>query len=153
MNWKNIFGYPGRCQVEAPIQSLQAVIKATSKTCEYGLHVFEVAIAIKSSNRTRKLGQADFVRVANGVNDFTMRRCAVRSLQETRPPRGALVVAIMPAWARMHVVAPRFKICGIAGKGGNFKQIVRPMKRTPVVFAACLFAGSAIALEAALETL
>ncbi len=79
------------------------------------------------------------------------RRRAVRSLRATRPPRGALVVAIMPARARMHVVAPRFKKWCIAGKGTTLKR-VRPMKKISVVFAACLFAGSAIALEAAQDT-
>ena len=51
----------------------------------------------------------------------------------------------------MHVVAPRFKKWFIAGKRKTLKRI-RPMKKTPVVFAACLFAGSAIALEAAQNT-
>ena len=83
------------------------------------------------------------------------RRRAVRSLRAklraTKPPREALVVAIMPARARMHVVAPRFKKWCIAGKGKTLKR-VRPMRKISVVFAACLFAGSAIALEAAQDT-
>ena len=56
-----------------------------------------------------------------------------------------------PARARMHVVAPRFKKWFIARKRKTLKRI-RPMKKIPVVFAACLFAGSAIALEATQDT-
>jgi len=40
------------------------VIGDTLKSREDACRVTEVAIAIKSSNRTRKIGQADFVRVA-----------------------------------------------------------------------------------------
>jgi len=64
MNWQKISGYNRRSKVDAPIQSLQAVIGDTLKSREDARRVTEVAIAIKSSNRTRKLGQADFVRVA-----------------------------------------------------------------------------------------
>ena len=64
MNWQKTSGYNRRFKVEAPIQSLQAVIGDTLKSREDARRVTEVAIAIKSLNRMRKLGQANFVRVA-----------------------------------------------------------------------------------------
>ncbi len=51
----------------------------------------------------------------------------------------------------MHILAPHSKKWFIARKRKTLKRI-RPMKKTPVVFAACLFAGSAIALDAAQNT-
>jgi hypothetical protein len=63
MNWQKTSGYNRRSKVEAPIQSLQARHWRYLKSREDARRVTEVAIAIKSSNRRRKLGQADFVRV------------------------------------------------------------------------------------------
>ena len=52
MNWQKTSGYNRRSKVEASISRYKRVIGDT-----------EVAIAIKSLNRMRKLGQADFLRV------------------------------------------------------------------------------------------
>jgi hypothetical protein len=51
-------------EVEASISRYKRVIGDTLKSREDARRVTEVAIAIKSLNRTRKLGQANFVRVA-----------------------------------------------------------------------------------------
>ena len=56
MNWQKISGYNRRSKVDAPIQSLQAVIGDTLKSREDARRVTEAAIAIKSLNRMRKLG-------------------------------------------------------------------------------------------------
>ena len=64
MNWQKTSGYNRRSKVEASISRCKRVIGDTLKSREDARRVTEVAIAIKSLNRMRKLGQANFVRVA-----------------------------------------------------------------------------------------
>jgi len=64
MNWQKTSGYNRRSKVEASISRYKRVIGDTLKSREDPRRVTEVAIAIKSLNRMRKLGQANFVRVA-----------------------------------------------------------------------------------------
>ena len=64
MNWQKTTGYNRRSKVEASISRYKRVIGDTLKSRDDARRVTEVAIAIKSLNRMRKLGQADFVRVA-----------------------------------------------------------------------------------------
>ena len=64
MNWQKTTGYNRRSKVEASISRYKRVIGDTLKSREDARRVTEVAIAIKSLNRMRKLGQANFVRVA-----------------------------------------------------------------------------------------
>jgi hypothetical protein len=64
MNWQKTTGYNRRSKVEASISRYKRVIGDTLKSREDSRRVTEVAIAIKSLNRMRKLGQANFVRVA-----------------------------------------------------------------------------------------
>jgi hypothetical protein len=64
MNWQRMTGYNRRSKVEASISRYKRVIGDTLKSREDARRVTEVAIAIKSLNRMRKLGQANFVRVA-----------------------------------------------------------------------------------------
>jgi hypothetical protein len=63
-NWQKTTGYNRRSKVEASISRYKRVIGDTLKSREDALRVTEVAIAIKSLNRMRRLGQANFVRVA-----------------------------------------------------------------------------------------
>jgi hypothetical protein len=63
-NWQKTTGYNRRSKVEASISRYKRVIGDTLKSREDARRVTEVAIAIKSLNRMRKLGQADFLRVA-----------------------------------------------------------------------------------------
>ena len=63
-NWQKTTGYNRRSKVEALISRYKRVIGDTLKSREDARRVTEVAIAIKSLNRMRKLGQANFVRVA-----------------------------------------------------------------------------------------
>ena len=64
MNWQKTTGYNRHSKVEASISRYKRVIGDTLKSREDARRVTEVAIAIKSLNRMRKLGQANFVRVA-----------------------------------------------------------------------------------------
>ena len=64
MNWQKTTGYNRRSKVEASISRYKRVIGDTLKSREDARRVTEVAIAIKSLNRMRKLGQANFVRIA-----------------------------------------------------------------------------------------
>ena len=64
MNWQKASGYNRRSKVEASISRYKRVIADTLKSREDARRVTDVAIAIKSLNRMRKLGQADFVCVA-----------------------------------------------------------------------------------------
>jgi hypothetical protein len=64
MNWQKTSGYNRRSKVEASISRYKRVIGDTLKSREDARRVTEVAIAIKSLNRMRKLGQANFVSVA-----------------------------------------------------------------------------------------
>jgi hypothetical protein len=64
MSWQKTTGYNRRSKVEASISRYKRVIGDTLKSRDDALCVAEVAIAIKSLNRMRKLRQADFVRVA-----------------------------------------------------------------------------------------
>ncbi|MGA3064942.1 MAG: hypothetical protein ABSD90_17315 [Methylocystis sp.] len=64
MSWQKPSGYKRRSKVEASISRYKRVIADTLKSREDARRATEVAIAIKSLNRMRKLGQADFVRVA-----------------------------------------------------------------------------------------
>jgi hypothetical protein len=64
INWQKASGYNKRSRVETAISRYKRVIGDTLKSREDARRVTEVAIAIKSLNRMRKLGQANFVRVA-----------------------------------------------------------------------------------------
>jgi len=64
MNWQKTSGYNRRSKVEASISRYKRVIGDALKSREDARRVTEVAIAIKSLNRMRRLGQANFVRVA-----------------------------------------------------------------------------------------
>jgi len=64
MNWQKTTGYNRRSKVEASISRYKRFIGDTLKSRDDARRVTEVAIAIKSLNRMRKLGQADFARVA-----------------------------------------------------------------------------------------
>jgi hypothetical protein len=64
MNWQKTTGYNRRSKVEASISRYKRVIGDTLKSRDDARRVTEVAIAIKSLNRMRKLGQANFVSVA-----------------------------------------------------------------------------------------
>jgi hypothetical protein len=64
MNWQKTTGYNRRSKVEASISRYKRVIGGSLKSRDDARRVTEVAIAIKSLNRMRKLGQANFVRVA-----------------------------------------------------------------------------------------
>ncbi len=56
--------YNRRSKVEASISRYKRVIGDTLKSRDDARRVTEVAIAIKALNRMRKLGRADFVRIA-----------------------------------------------------------------------------------------
>ena len=64
MNWQKASGYNLRAKVEAAISRYKRVIGDILKSRDDGRRVTEVAIAVKSLNRMRDLGQAICVRVA-----------------------------------------------------------------------------------------
>jgi len=64
MNWQKTTGYNRRSKVEASISRYKRVIGDTLKSRDDARRVTEVAIAIKSLNQMRKLGQAHFLRIA-----------------------------------------------------------------------------------------
>jgi hypothetical protein len=57
MNWQKASGYSRRSKVEASISRYKRVIADTLKSREDARRVTDVATAIKSLNRMRKLGQ------------------------------------------------------------------------------------------------
>ena len=57
MNWQKASGYNRRSKVEASISCYKRVIADTLKSREDARRVTDVATAIKSLNRMRKLGQ------------------------------------------------------------------------------------------------
>jgi hypothetical protein len=59
MNRQKATGYNRRSKVEASISHYKRVIKATLRSRDDARRPTEVAIAIKSLNRMRKLGQAN----------------------------------------------------------------------------------------------
>ena len=62
-NWQKATGYNRRSKVEATMSRYKRVIGDTLKSRDDARRVTEVAIAVKSLNRMRELGQAKFVRV------------------------------------------------------------------------------------------
>ena len=64
MNWQKASGYNMRSKVEAAISRYKRVIGDILKSRDDARRVTEVAIAVKSLNRMRDLGQAICVRVA-----------------------------------------------------------------------------------------
>jgi Transposase DDE domain len=64
MNWQKASGYNMRSKVEAAISRYKRVIGDILKSRDDARRVTEVAIAVKSLNRMRDLGQANCVRVA-----------------------------------------------------------------------------------------
>jgi hypothetical protein len=64
MNWQKASGYNKRSKVEAAISRYKRVIADTLKSRDDARRVTEVAIAVKSLNRMRDLGQAICSRVA-----------------------------------------------------------------------------------------
>jgi IS5 family transposase len=64
MNWQKASGYNKRSKVEAAISRYKRVIGDTLKSRTDDRRATEVAIAAKSLNRMRELGQANFVRLA-----------------------------------------------------------------------------------------
>lgn len=64
MNWQKASGYNMRLKVEAAISRYKRVIGDILKSRDDARRVTEVAIAVKSLNRMRDLGQAICVRVA-----------------------------------------------------------------------------------------
>jgi hypothetical protein len=63
-NWQKASGYNKRSQVEAAISRYKRVIGDTLKSRDDARRATEVAIAVKSLNRMRDLGQAICVRIA-----------------------------------------------------------------------------------------
>ena len=63
-NWQKTTGYNRRSKVEAAMSRYKRGIGDTLKSRNDARRVTEVAIAVKSLNRMRELGQAKFVRVA-----------------------------------------------------------------------------------------
>jgi hypothetical protein len=57
MNWQKASGYKRRSKVEASISRYKRVIADTLKSREDARRVTDVATAIKSLDRMRKLGQ------------------------------------------------------------------------------------------------
>ena len=64
MNWQKTSGYNKRSKVEAAISRYKRVIGDTLKSSNDARRATEVAIAVKSLNRMRDLGQALCSRVA-----------------------------------------------------------------------------------------
>jgi hypothetical protein len=64
MNWQKASGYNMRSKVGAAISRYKRVIGDILKSRDDARRLTEVAIAIKSLNRMRELGQAIYVRVA-----------------------------------------------------------------------------------------
>jgi hypothetical protein len=64
MNWQKASGYNKRSKVEAAIGRYKRVIGDALRSRHDARRTTEVAIAVKSLNRMRELGQAKFVRVA-----------------------------------------------------------------------------------------
>jgi hypothetical protein len=64
MSWQKASGYTKRSKVEAAISRYKRVIGDTLKSRTDARRATEVAIAVKSLNRMRELGQANFVRLA-----------------------------------------------------------------------------------------
>jgi Transposase DDE domain len=64
MNWQKASGYNMRSKVEAAISRYKRVIGDILKSRDDARRLTEVAIAVKSLNRMRDLGQAICVRVA-----------------------------------------------------------------------------------------
>ena len=62
-NWQKMTGYNRRSKVEAAMSRYKRVIGDTLKSRNDARRVTEVAIAVKSLNRMRELGQAKFARV------------------------------------------------------------------------------------------
>lgn len=62
-NWQKASGYNRRVKVEAAISRYKRVIGDTLKSRDDARRVTEVKIAVKTLNRMRELGQANFVRV------------------------------------------------------------------------------------------
>ena len=62
-NWQKASGYNRRSKVEAAMSRYKLVIGDTLKSRDDARRVIEVAIAAKSLNRMRELGQSHFVRV------------------------------------------------------------------------------------------
>jgi hypothetical protein len=83
MNWQKTTGYNRRSKVEASIGRYKRVIGDTLKSRDDARRVTEVAIAIKSLNRMRQLGQAVFLRAS--VYAATMK--AARTMRDHAPSR------------------------------------------------------------------
>ena len=64
MHWQKATGYNRRSKVEAAISRYKRVIGDTLKSRDDDRRMTEVAIAVKSLNRMRELGQPKFIRVA-----------------------------------------------------------------------------------------
>ena len=64
MNWQKTSGYNRRSLAEAAISRYKRVIGDALKSRADDRRMTEVAIAVKSLNRMRELGQAKFIRVA-----------------------------------------------------------------------------------------
>ena len=64
MNWQKTSGYNRRSLAEAAISRYKRVIGDTLKSRADDRRMTEVAIAVKSLNRMRELGQAKYIRVA-----------------------------------------------------------------------------------------
>jgi hypothetical protein len=64
MNWQKASGYNKRSKVEAATGRYKRVIGDALESRHDALRTTDVAIAAKSLNRMRELGQAKFVRVA-----------------------------------------------------------------------------------------
>jgi len=64
MNWQKTSGYNKRSKVEAAISRYKRVIGDTLKSRDHARRMTDVAIAVKSLNRMRDLGQAICSRVA-----------------------------------------------------------------------------------------
>jgi hypothetical protein len=82
MNWQKASGYNMRSKVEAAISRYKRVIGDILKSRDDARRVTEVAIAVKSLNRMRDLGQAICVRVAQLIS--RRRQRALRSLNATK---------------------------------------------------------------------
>ncbi|MGA8169841.1 MAG: hypothetical protein WB816_03250 [Methylocystis sp.] len=64
MRWRKASGYNRRARVEAAIGRYKRVIGHALKSRAHERRNTEAAIAIKTLNSMRELGQAEFVRVA-----------------------------------------------------------------------------------------
>ena len=99
MNWQNASGYNKRSKVEAAISRYKHVIADTLKSRDDARRATEIAIAVKSLNRMRDLGQAICSRVRVAQLIPRRRQSTLRKLYATKCAIGRQVGRDVELWS------------------------------------------------------